>query len=728
MSDPAPPPSSAAPWSRLAVTLLLVPAIVLAPAITLPGVDGAELERLSRDAGGGAGNFGIFALGVMPFVSAAILVEIAALSVPRWRPLRHGGPEGRATLGRATRVLALLLCAFQGYGITLLIQSLGQNAALGAVSVPMAVLTMTAGTFLLGFACELAGARGLAGGLGVALGWIPIAEVIRRFGRQALAGALAPLDVVTFAAMAAPVVAATWFVLRPRPASPPAPAAPEPTYRSSPAEDAPPPPIVIPAPASGLAPLVVSASLLAYPATLATLNLPVPFADKLHDDTTYFGVWLVLIALLCAAFAWLFNAPARVAALGARAVKGRSVEELEVEARGQMRGAVIRALGFLVVLFAIDRLGARLTGHSLAAPASVVALATAIALDVVAEWRARRARPDLVPVWPEHRPYALAAAREALDAAGITVHARGESQRRLLQFGGPYVPIDLMVPSADAERATKILKRVLLPKKGDAAAEESRPRVTARPRPMATAEKLTLAATALIALVVLAAPKPAPHQAAPRPPLRADAMQLLAVDEGPDPFGDAALSLPRGVSIALENTPDGPGNSVVRHYARIMQDAGESLEQARARLLAWAEPLAPPGDRVLSAAMFEHDDDKDTDEQIGHRTYLVKRSVVIDGADIAGAAAEPEAQDHGAGPARWHVRVDLRPAGAERFRAFTAANIKRRLAIVVDGKVSSAPVIQSEIPGGVVTISLGSSVPEQQRVDAKRLADSLTGR
>jgi preprotein translocase subunit SecD len=74
------------------------------------------------------------------------------------------------------------------------------------------------------------------------------------------------------------------------------------------------------------------------------------------------------------------------------------------------------------------------------------------------------------------------------------------------------------------------------------------------------------------------------------------------------------------------------------------------------------------------------------------------------------------------------VRVALGEAGAERFRAFTAAHVKRRLAIVVDGRVESAPVIQTEIPGGVVSITMGAGAPEEQQAQARRLADRLMGR
>jgi preprotein translocase subunit SecD len=74
------------------------------------------------------------------------------------------------------------------------------------------------------------------------------------------------------------------------------------------------------------------------------------------------------------------------------------------------------------------------------------------------------------------------------------------------------------------------------------------------------------------------------------------------------------------------------------------------------------------------------------------------------------------------------VRVELTPDGGRRFEEFTGANIKRRLAILVDGRVASAPVILSRIPGGIISITMGAGDRDQQRADAERLVHDLLGR
>jgi hypothetical protein len=510
------------------------------------------------------------------------------------------------------------------------------------------------------------------------------------------------------------MVAVTWVVLRdPRPA--PAAGTEPPGYRAPPPEPAP-APLSIPAPASGLAPLLSGTA-------LVSLLAMAPGLDHLLRSRGVFGaaVLLVVVALGIVFSAW-FNAPHRIAAVLSRArAKGKALRDPKLERAAQraLREATLRSLVFLGAILVIHRV----TTDSFAVAADV-ALFTALLLDAAAELRARKAMPDLVPVWPEHRPYALQAAREALAGAQIPVFARGEQLRRLLQLGGPFVPIDLMVPRADAKRAAKILGRVLRfhPEDEEAGAAEKVPASwTPRERGLLAA----VAALAVVPFAVAAWPAPAPP---PRGPVRADALLLLEVNDDDDLVPSDVADVPKGVSIKIENAPVGPGRTKANHFAQIMASGAADLGPSRGRLLAWAEPLAAArGLSVRAGAVEELDPENERYEQIGWRTYLVRGAPVLDARDVKDAdAMAPD--NRGTTLASWTVRVALGEAGAERFRAFTAAHVKRRLAIVVDGRVESAPVIQTEIPGGVVSITMGAGAPEEQQAQARRLADRLMGR
>jgi preprotein translocase subunit SecY len=722
----ASPSAARAPWGRLAITIALLLLVGLKPAVGLPGVDTSGMEGRPTESA-----IDLFGLGIMPFLSAAFLVELVALLRPRWRALRHGGPEGRGKLGRAMWIVTVGLCVFQGFAIVKMAQSLAsiQTVALTSTfSVFGAVLSLTAATCLLGLLAQLAGGYGIAGGFAVLSVGLPLFPATRHLAAGVVNGVPSPADLGVLAVLSAAVVATTAYALRIAPARVPLTSA-DPGYREAPGA-APPPPFAVPVPASGVAPLVVAASLLMFPATFARMGLPIPGALALERDTPYRVASLILLALGALFFTWVFNAPARVAALVARADESRAAATVEVEARAGMREAWLRSLTFLVVLFAIAQLAGRYSG--LPAGASGLALLTALGLDLVAEWRARAATPELVPVWPEHRSYAVPIARHALAAAGITLHARGEHLHRLLQFYGPYAPVDLMVPRADAERAAELLQKILY-SDPDAPEAEAEPKAERPRRPWTRAESSMLAGVLALAVGMVLLPGAAPAVEKVTRPARPEALQLLAVDDEADPFEAVdPASLPAGASIQLENTPLGKDEggltrTAVRHYARIVKGEQETMDQARARLLAWAatQPLAA-GDRVLAGPVTEYDDAADRLEIIGYRTHLVKGAAIIDGSRVSGARVAPDA---GAGRSGWHVGVELDPEGAERFRAFTAANVKRRLAIVVDGVVESAPVIQAEIPGGQVVVSMGNATdPEQQQRDAQRLAQRLLGR
>ena len=147
--------------------------------IPLPGTDVAAWSRVSgyhsRDilfglydlpSAGTARQVAIFALGVLPYVTAAVLMQFATIASSRLRGLRDAGERGRGKIAAYTLYLTIVLTAFQGFGLAHAIQDVGGLVAEpGLVFELTTMFSLTAGTVLLVWLSHQITARGLGNGL-----------------------------------------------------------------------------------------------------------------------------------------------------------------------------------------------------------------------------------------------------------------------------------------------------------------------------------------------------------------------------------------------------------------------------------------------------------------------------------------------------------------------------------------------------------------------------------
>jgi preprotein translocase subunit SecD len=203
-------------------------------------------------------------------------------------------------------------------------------------------------------------------------------------------------------------------------------------------------------------------------------------------------------------------------------------------------------------------------------------------------------------------------------------------------------------------------------------------------------------------------------------------LEFKILDDDTDFFGPLRkkgkdLELPKGVNINnMENAPVGPGKTNPIHYASMEKQPDETMQQSLDRFKVWAETLNVPSDRELGFSIV-YDSDPETLKQTekGWRTYYLFSRADITGDQIRDAAAQPDQGSQALGG--WHVALTFTDAGGERFEEITGANIKRRFAIILDGKTESAPVIQARIAGGHAQITMGASDPQQQLEDSRKL-------
>ncbi|NBU24601.1 MAG: preprotein translocase subunit SecY [Gammaproteobacteria bacterium] len=145
--------------------------------IPVPGIDPAEVARFfERNAGtllgianmfsGGAlERLSIFAMGVMPYISASIIVQMVSMVYPPWEELRKEGEAGRRKLTQLTRYGTVFLAVFQSLGAAVALQNGGMATASGWSFLFIATITMTTGTMFLMWLGEQVTERGIGNGI-----------------------------------------------------------------------------------------------------------------------------------------------------------------------------------------------------------------------------------------------------------------------------------------------------------------------------------------------------------------------------------------------------------------------------------------------------------------------------------------------------------------------------------------------------------------------------------
>ena len=145
--------------------------------IPLPGVDPARMADLIRSSGGLLDMFNmfsggalermsVFALGVIPYISASIVVQMFAAVIPSWQALRKEGESGRQKLTTYTRMGTLGLSIFQSFGVASMLQlQQGVVYAPGPSFVLTTIIGLTTGTMFLMWLGEQMTERGVGNGI-----------------------------------------------------------------------------------------------------------------------------------------------------------------------------------------------------------------------------------------------------------------------------------------------------------------------------------------------------------------------------------------------------------------------------------------------------------------------------------------------------------------------------------------------------------------------------------
>jgi preprotein translocase subunit SecY len=125
---------------------------------------GTVLSLLNLFSGGALSQFAIFALGIMPYVTASIILQLLTVVVPKLEQLQKEGEAGYAKINQYTRYLTIALAAAQATGYAYLFERQGAIGG-GTGRLVLIVMTLTAGTALLMWMGELITKRGIGNGI-----------------------------------------------------------------------------------------------------------------------------------------------------------------------------------------------------------------------------------------------------------------------------------------------------------------------------------------------------------------------------------------------------------------------------------------------------------------------------------------------------------------------------------------------------------------------------------
>ncbi len=197
--------------------------------IPVPGIDPAQLAALfdqtrgsildmfNMFSGGALERLSIMALGVMPYISASIIVQLMAATVPTLKELKKEGEAGRRQLTKYTRYGTLGLAIFQAIGASLALQKSGVAIAPGIAFVFTATVSLVTGTMFLMWLGEQITERGIGNGMSMIIFAGIVAALPPAVGSTAQLvseGSLNPALVIVLALLTVVVTYAVVFVER----------------------------------------------------------------------------------------------------------------------------------------------------------------------------------------------------------------------------------------------------------------------------------------------------------------------------------------------------------------------------------------------------------------------------------------------------------------------------------------------------------------------------------
>jgi preprotein translocase subunit SecY len=313
---------------RIIFTLIVVAIYRVGVFVTTPGVDrvvmhqvvkgqGGILGLLNLFSGGALANLSIFALGIMPYVSASIIMQLMGLVSKQVEELKKEGEAGRRKLEQWTRYGAVALSCFQSFGVAMMLEGMNNSDMGGGrngdvVTAPgwgfrlLTILTLTTGASLLMWLGEQATERGIGNGTSMIIFASIVSGIPGGVANywQSTGGDIQPLSIAILLGVLLLSIAVVVFFERAQRQIPIQYSRRQVGRRVYGGQTA---HLPLKVNMASMIPPIFASSLLMFPATLANMNIP---GMQLFSSLLNRGDWLfhVLFATLIIFFAFFYTA------------------------------------------------------------------------------------------------------------------------------------------------------------------------------------------------------------------------------------------------------------------------------------------------------------------------------------------------------------------------------------------------------------------------------------
>jgi preprotein translocase subunit SecY len=214
---------------RILFTLGLLIVYRLGTYIPVPGIDAAALRSFMEQAqqgiggllnmftGGAISRMGIFALGIMPYISASIIIQLMTAMVPQLEQLKKEGEQGRKKINQYTRYGTVFLATAQAFALAASLEAGSLASDPGLFFTASTVITLVGGTMFLMWLGEQITARGIGNGISLIIFVGIVAQLpqaLAQFFASGRSGALSPAVIIAVIIMVFAVIGFVVFMER----------------------------------------------------------------------------------------------------------------------------------------------------------------------------------------------------------------------------------------------------------------------------------------------------------------------------------------------------------------------------------------------------------------------------------------------------------------------------------------------------------------------------------